>query len=600
MIGNCEPYGMPWASASSAAHHRVGRVHLGWAASKSLHEGLEGRCVEIAPQDQLPRPVTLAMAANDAHRARIDVEALEPGDTGATRSRKEGLDRIAVGDEHPHRVRPMIVRDRVIEVAEASGESRGHLGERLARVALRWRKGGLGRFRSILDDAPQGVLGKICEGAAGPGTVVALPQRVVLLDLQCPGQQGGGLEAALHGAGDDPRGADRLDHRGQRGRLVATLLGESHIRCPARQHTCDVRAGLSMADQEDGGHVAEPIGGHNGAVIVDKALYRRGVRQACGDLSDELGELADAGEPGDFLWVGLKDPTTEEFHDVNEELGLHPLAIEDADTGRQRVKFERYGHNVALVVLRPLRYIEATSDIESGELIVIVGDRFLLTVRRGEATPLAGVRQQLESEPELLARGPMAALHAILDRIVDEYRLIDMEVAADVEAIENDVFADHDVDTSAIYRLKREILEFKRAVGPLSTPLHALFDSPMSPVKDPELRLLFRDVADHAQLVMDHIDGYDRLLADMLTAHLAAVGVRQNNDMRKISAWVAIAALPTMLAGIYGMNFEYMPELKWSIDIGGDEFHYGYFVVLLVMAGSCVTLYRAFRRSGWL
>jgi len=335
-------------------------------------------------------------------------------------------------------------------------------------------------------------------------------------------------------------------------------------------------------------------------VIVDKALYRHGVRQPCGDLSDELGHLADEGEPGDFLWVGLKDPTTEEFHDVNEELGLHPLAIEDAVTGRQRVKFEKYGHDVALVVLRPLRYIEATSDIESGELIVIVGDRFLLTVRRGEATPLAGVRQHLETQPELLARGPMAALHAILDRIVDDYRLIDEEVAADVEAIENGVFGDHEIDTAAIYRLKREILEFKRAVGPLSTPLHALFDSPMSPVKDPELRLLFRDVADHAQLVMDHIDGYDRLLADMLTAHLAAVGVRQNSDMRKISAWVAMAALPTMIAGIYGMNFAYMPELTASIDIGGREFQYGYFVILLLMAGSCVALYRAFRRSGWL
>lgn len=335
-------------------------------------------------------------------------------------------------------------------------------------------------------------------------------------------------------------------------------------------------------------------------MIVDQALYRAGRRAVCGDLSTELAQLADDGGPGDFLWVGLKDPTPGEFQEVNHELGLHRLTIEDALRGRQRVKFERYGDKVTVVVLRPLRYIEETSDIESGELMVIVGDRFVLTVRRGEASPLQGVRQSLEANPDLLARGPMAALYAILDRIVDEYGLIDQEVAADVEAIENDVFSDGDVDTAAIYRLKREILEFKRAVTPLSTPLHLLYESSRSPVQDDELRLLFRDVADHVQSVNDHIDSYDRLLGDILTAHLAAVGVQQNSDMRKISAWVAMAALPTMIAGIYGMNFEFMPELTASVNVGGSEFKYGYFVILAVIVGSCGLLYRAFRKSGWL
>jgi magnesium transporter len=335
-------------------------------------------------------------------------------------------------------------------------------------------------------------------------------------------------------------------------------------------------------------------------VIVDKALYRAGCRQWCGDLSDELATLQASAPAGDFLWVGLKDPTIEEFAEVNEELGLHPLAIEDAVRGRQRVKLEHYADGVVVLVLRPLRYIEATSDIESGELMVIVGSHFLLTVRRGEAAPLAGVRQRLEQDEELLARGPQAALHAVLDKIVDDYVAIDEEVAADLEEIESDVFSDGDVDTGAVYRLKREILEFKRAVVPLSVPIHGLYGSPQSPVKDEELQLLFRDVADHAQQVIDHIDAYDRLLADILTAHLAAVGVRQNSDMRKISAWVAIAALPTMLAGIYGMNFEFMPELSASFDIGGQEVKYGYFVVLAVMVASCVALYRGFRRSGWL
>lgn len=334
-------------------------------------------------------------------------------------------------------------------------------------------------------------------------------------------------------------------------------------------------------------------------VIVDKALYRDGTRQPCADLSEELFGLRVSGTEGGFLWVGLKDPTVEEFTSVNAELGLHPLTIEDAVKGRQRVKLEHF-EDIVVLVLRPLRYVEASSDIETGELMVIVGDRFVLTVRRGEATPLAGVRQRLEADPHLLARGPLAALHAILDRVVDEYVAIDEEVAADLEEIENDVFSEGDVDTGAIYRLKREILEFKRAVVPLSVPLHSLYSSRRSPVDDGELQLLFRDVADHVQAVIDHIDGYDRLLADILTAHLAAVGVRQNSDMRKISAWVAIAAVPTMIAGIYGMNFDYMPELGASVDVGGHPFKYGYFVILAVMGLACLGLYRAFRRSDWL
>lgn len=335
-------------------------------------------------------------------------------------------------------------------------------------------------------------------------------------------------------------------------------------------------------------------------MIVDQAAYWQGVRSECADLSDELARLRVQGGPGDFLWVGLKDPREDEFHAINEELGLHPLTIEDAVAGRQRVKLERYGEGVLVLVLRPLRYIESTSDIETGELMLIVGDRFVLTVRRGDATPLHGVREVLERQPDLLGRGPHAVLYAVLDRVIDHYLLIDEDVAADMAAIEEDVFSDGDVDTSAIYRLKREVLEFKRAVVPLSAPLHGLYESPRSPVTDPEIKLLLRDVADHAQLVIDHIDTYDRLLTDILSAHLAALGVRQNSDMRKISAWVAIAAVPTMIAGVYGMNFENIPELTASVTVGGREYVYGYFVILAVMVTACVSLYRAFRRSGWL
>ncbi len=330
--------------------------------------------------------------------------------------------------------------------------------------------------------------------------------------------------------------------------------------------------------------------GHNGLVIIDQALYRDGRRRPCGDLSDELAGLRADPDPGAFLWIGLKDPTTEEFDQVNDELQLHALAVEDAVKGQQRPKIERYDDSV-FVVLKTLRYIEATSDIETGEVMVFVGDRFLVTVRRGEASPLAGIRQRLEADPEVLALGPMAALHGIVDSVADTYRTIDVEVANDLEAIESAVFAGGEVDTTGIYRLKREVLEFRRAVLPLSEPVRMLYQHPQSPVDNSELQLLFRDVADHLQGVIDHIETYDRLLTDILGAHLAQVSVQQNEDMRKISAWVAIAAVPTMIAGIYGMNFTNMPELRWQ---------QGYFAALAVMAVVCVSLYRAFKRSGWL
>lgn len=329
---------------------------------------------------------------------------------------------------------------------------------------------------------------------------------------------------------------------------------------------------------------------HNGGVIVDRALYLDGRRMPCGDLSDELEAIRATGGPGDFLWIGLKDPTQAEFDDVDDELQLHPLAVEDAVKGRQRAKVELYDSTV-FVVLKPLRYVEETSDIETGELMVFVGDRFVVTVRRGEAGPLAGLRHDLESDTDRLRMGPMSVLHAIMDEVVDSYQAIDAEIGTDLEEIETRVFSGDLMDSAAIYRLKREVLEFKRAAAPLSVPLQLLHRSEKSPVAEGELRLLMRDVADHLHQVIDHVESYDRLLTDVLGAHLAQISVQQNSDMRRISAWVAIAAVPTMIAGIYGMNFDNMPELRW---------HYGYFAVLAVMAVACGGLYRAFRRSGWL
>ncbi len=326
-------------------------------------------------------------------------------------------------------------------------------------------------------------------------------------------------------------------------------------------------------------------------MIVDQAIYRQGQRLPCGDLSDALEELRGGDDPHAFLWIGLKNPTDSEFDLVNDELKLHPLAVEDAVKGNQRPKVELYD-NTIFVVMKTLRYIEETSDVETGEVMLFVGDRFVVTVRRGEANPLAGVRQSLEGNAEALHHGAIAVVHAVMDSIVDNYVSIDAELQKDLEQIEAAVFSGSaSASSSAIYRLKREVLEFRRAAVPLSAPLRMLHDGSRSPLPQKEVRLLFRDVADHLLRVIDHVESYDRLLTDILNAHLAQISVQQNGDMRKISAWVAIAAVPTMIAGIYGMNFDNMPELRW---------HYGYYIVVGLMAVACLGLYRAFRKSGWL
>jgi magnesium transporter len=336
-------------------------------------------------------------------------------------------------------------------------------------------------------------------------------------------------------------------------------------------------------------------------MIVDQAIYRQGRRLVCQDLSTELDRLRDEGNG--FLWIGLKDPTDAEFALVNDELRLHPLAVEDAVRGNQRAKIEHYEGSL-LVVLKTLRYLEETSDVETGEVMVFLGDRFVVTVRRGDANPLTGVRARLEQNAEHLALGPAAVLHAVMDSVVDNYLLVDNEIHEDLEHIEQLVFSGtRDVDATAIYRLKREVLEIRRASQPLADAMERLFVQPHRAIVDrdgSDVLAFFRDVKDHLLKVNDHIESYDRLLSDILSAHLAQISVGQNDDMRKISAWVAIAAVPTMIAGVYGMNFENMPELRASVHLGESEFHYGYFVVLALMVVVCVSLYRAFKRSGWL
>jgi magnesium transporter len=323
-------------------------------------------------------------------------------------------------------------------------------------------------------------------------------------------------------------------------------------------------------------------------MIVDCAIYAKGCREDVdGDLSDALDAARELG--GAFMWIGLHEPTEEEFDQVAGELKLHPLAIEDAVEAHQRPKLERYGDTI-FVVIKPLRYIDPSSDIEVGEIMLFVGKDFVITVRHGEGSPLKNVRQRLEQDPELLAHGPSAVLYTVLDEVVDKYGTIAHEVETDIIELERRVFSpERGTVTENIYELKREVLEFRGAEDPL---IPVLQDIVKGRADVPEVTLeYFRDVLDHLLRVDEQVDSHNELLTNVLNAHLAQVGMQQNEDMRKISAWAAILAVPTMITGVYGMNFRHMPELQhW----------WGYPGALLLIATVCAFLYRWFRKSGWL
>jgi len=332
------------------------------------------------------------------------------------------------------------------------------------------------------------------------------------------------------------------------------------------------------------------------SVIVDCAIYRNGRRtEGPEDFSDALDE-ARAG--GGFVWIGLHEPTEQEFSHVSEEFRLHPLAVEDALKAHQRPKLEVYDDSLFLV-LKPVVYEPESDAVSSGELMVFLGDGFVVTVRHGEGAPLAAVRRRLEHEPELLVKGPTAVLYAIADATVDHYLEVAGELQNDLEELETEVFSPDQGGSrhtaSRIYTFKRQILEFRRASGPLALPLTRLAETGTFggavPFVNEKARPFFRDVHDHLTRVNESVEGLDRLVSDVLSAHLAQMSVRQNDDMRKISAWAAMAAVPTMIAGVYGMNFEHMPELRWA---------WSYPAVIVVMAVLEVMLYRLFKGRGWM
>ncbi|WP_460807796.1 magnesium/cobalt transporter CorA [Nocardioides salsibiostraticola] len=325
-------------------------------------------------------------------------------------------------------------------------------------------------------------------------------------------------------------------------------------------------------------------------MIIDSALYRAGGRVPVDCQPHDYAALRDAAAGEDsFVWVGLHQPDEEEFAAVAAAFDLHPLAVEDAVKAHQRPKLERYG-NSHFLILKTLWYVEEHDAVETGEISLFIGSNFVVTVRHGEGAELHTARLRLESQSAVLTHGPSAVVYAVCDTVVDAYVAVVEDLQNDVDEVEESVFSPKRTDDSVrIYRLKREIAEVRRAVLPLREPMR-LYAAGSVTEMDPESAPFFRDVADHLARVAELVDNLDVLLSSAFEAHLARMSVQQNDDMRKISAGAALVVVPTLIAGIYGMNFDSMPELHWAL---------GYPMALLVMVAASTVLWVMFRRSGW-
>lgn len=295
-------------------------------------------------------------------------------------------------------------------------------------------------------------------------------------------------------------------------------------------------------------------------------------------------------EDGGFVWLGMVEPSPEELAHVQERFGLHELAVEDAQSFHLRPKVELYEGDVYFVVLRTAQDDVSADRIVFGEVSMFIGPRFVISVRQGVASDLHPARLRLERRPELLAEGPIAVLWAVLDQIVDDYAPVVEGLDRDIEKIEASVFSGESAPTERIYKLRREVTDFYRAVHPLLGPLNGL-EQGAYPEIGLGLRHYFRDVNDHAKLVNEEVLAQRDLLATILQANMAVITVEQNDVVRKISGWAAIIAVPTFIASLYGMNFEHMPEVGWR---------YGYLVTIVVMAVVAGGLYAFLRRVRWL
>jgi magnesium transporter len=320
-------------------------------------------------------------------------------------------------------------------------------------------------------------------------------------------------------------------------------------------------------------------------------LYRRGERVDLGLETADLGGVrAQATGDDDFVWVGLHDPDSAELDAVMELYDLHPLAVEDALSAHQRPKVERYADSL-FIVLKSLWYVDEEDAVETGEVSLFVGHKFVISVRHGAGGSLADARHQLESMGNVLAHGPSAVVYSICDQVVDRYEDVAGSLQEDVDEVEESVFSTQRTNDSArIYILKRELAEVRRAVMPLREPMNRFTIGSVSGIHS-DAGPYFRDVADHLARVAEQIDGLDALLSTAFDAHLAQISIQQNDDMRRISASVGLVAAPTLVAGIYGMNFDHMPELHWL---------YGYPMAITLMLLSSLTVFVISKRAGWL
>lgn len=324
-------------------------------------------------------------------------------------------------------------------------------------------------------------------------------------------------------------------------------------------------------------------------VIVDCAVYRDGERVPA--RTEDLAALRRQydGEH-DWIWIGLREPDSAELGRVAEAFSLHPLAVEDALNAHQRPKLEHYDDSMFLT-LKTLWYVDEEDAVETGEINMFVGRNFVVTVRHGHGSELSSARAHLESRQRVLSHGPSAVVYAVCDRVVDGYVEVAGALEVDVDEVETSVFSPTRTnDSERIYTLKREIAEMRRAVFPLREPMRR-FAAGTAALIDAESAVFFRDVQDHLNAVAEVTDGLDQLLSTAFEAHVAQISVQQNEDMRKISAGAAVVVVPTLIAGIYGMNFDKMPELSWT---------YGYPYALGLMLLAAGLLIWFFKKSGWL
>jgi len=322
-------------------------------------------------------------------------------------------------------------------------------------------------------------------------------------------------------------------------------------------------------------------------VILDCAHYKDGSRQ--NDEPLPLDEAAERCKHDGFVWLGLHDPDPEELREVADRFDLPELAVEDAMQAHQRPKIEDYGDGYFLV-LHTARYLDDVEAVEFGEVHVFTAPGYVIVVRHGAASELHSARERLEEHPELLSEGPAAAVWAIMDKIVDDYEPVMAGLENDVEEVEVAVFGESEDQTRRIYFLRRELAEFYRAVHPLLQPLDLLVSEEYPDVSS-MLAEHLRDVADHVQRIEEAVTTQRELLTSVLQANLAVISLQQNDVVKKISGWAAVIAVPTLIASIYGMNFEHMPELKWQ---------FGYPAALAAMLLVGFVLNRILRRAGWL